>query len=121
MPISARTFWAVQEASNARTSAVSVNAMRVRGDRHALGGTCSVDRGIMVFERSSHLARASQPQPALGAARGRRFTNRELGRQLGYSEDWIGRILLGHVPAPARFRAGLAELLGAEEAELFDS
>jgi hypothetical protein len=61
----------------------------------------------------------SSPHPALGIARGRRLTNRELSRQLGYSEDWIGRILLGHVPAPARFRIGLAELLDVDEGELF--
>jgi transcriptional regulator with XRE-family HTH domain len=65
------------------------------------------------------MIKISDPQPALGMTRGRRLTNRDLARQLGYSEDWIGRILLGHVPASRRFRAGLAELLDVDEARLF--
>jgi hypothetical protein len=62
---------------------------------------------------------STRPQPALGIARGHLWTNRELGRRLAYSEDWIGRILRGRVPAPARFRAGLAGLLDVDETELF--
>ena len=38
----------------------------------------------------------------------------------GYSEDWIGRILLGHVSAPARFRSGLTALLEVDVDQLFD-
>jgi hypothetical protein len=62
----------------------------------------------------------SNPQPALGIVRGHHLTNRELARQTGYSEDWIGRILLGYVPAPERFRTGLAALLDVDACELFD-
>lgn len=65
------------------------------------------------------MTRVSDPQPALGAARGRRLTNRDLAHQLGYSEDWVGRILLGHVSASPKFRARLAELLDVDEVELF--
>jgi transcriptional regulator with XRE-family HTH domain len=61
----------------------------------------------------------SRPQPALGVVRGRRITNRQIARRLGCTQDWVSRVLLGHVAAPARFRTGLAELLGVEEGDLF--
>jgi hypothetical protein len=49
----------------------------------------------------------------------RRLTNRQLASHLGCRQEWVGKVLLGHVPAPARFRTGLAELLGVEAEELF--
>ena len=60
------------------------------------------------------------PPPALGIARGRRITNRQIARHLGVSQDWVCRVMVGRVRAPERFRAGLAELLGVDAVELFD-
>jgi hypothetical protein len=61
----------------------------------------------------------SRPQPALGIVRGQRITNRQIASHLGCTQDWVCRVLLGHVAAPAKFRVGLAELLDVDEGQLF--
>ena len=59
------------------------------------------------------------PPPALGVVRGRRLTNRRLAAELSVSEGWVGKVLLGHVAAPARFQRDLAALLGEPVEALF--
>lgn len=59
------------------------------------------------------------PPPALGICRGQRMTNRKIAAELGVSEDWVSKVLLGHAKPPARFRTGLASLVGCSEEELF--
>lgn len=60
-----------------------------------------------------------QPPAALGVVRGRRLTNRRIASELGVSEGWVGKVLLGHVGAPERFRHALAELLDCSPEALF--
>jgi hypothetical protein len=60
------------------------------------------------------------PPRALGIARGRRITNRQIARHLGVSQDWVCRVMVGRVHAPERFRFGLAEMLGVDAGELFE-
>lgn len=59
------------------------------------------------------------PPPALGICRQKRITNRHIARELGVSEGWACRVLLGRVKPPARFRQGLAALLDEPEELLF--
>ena len=61
----------------------------------------------------------TKPPPALGICRGRRLTNRKIAIELGVSEDWVSKVLLGHAKPPARFRSGLAALVGCTEDSLF--
>jgi hypothetical protein len=60
-----------------------------------------------------------EPHPAKGVLATRRISNRRVARALACSPTWVGRVLNGHVPAPERFRSGLAELLDYPEALLF--
>jgi transcriptional regulator with XRE-family HTH domain len=62
---------------------------------------------------------ASTPPPALGVVRGRRMTNRQLAERLEVSEGWVGKVLLGHVRPPLRFRQELAALLEVPAEVLF--
>jgi len=59
------------------------------------------------------------PEPAKAVLALRRLTNREIALRLGLSELVVGRYLNGWVPASARFRAGLSELLGEPESAPF--
>ena len=59
------------------------------------------------------------PQPAKAEIALRRLTNRAVAQRLGVSEEWVGRVLNGRVPAPERFRHDLAKLLGLPEERLF--
>ena len=49
----------------------------------------------------------------------RMLTNRAIARELGCRSEWVSRVLLSKVPAPARFQAGLSELLDVPASELF--
>jgi transcriptional regulator with XRE-family HTH domain len=57
--------------------------------------------------------------PARGVLAQRRITISATARQLGVSEQYLSRALLGHVSPSARIRQGLSELLGLPETELF--
>jgi transcriptional regulator with XRE-family HTH domain len=59
------------------------------------------------------------PPPALGICRQKRVTNRRIARELGVSEGWACRVLLGYVKPPTSFRQGLAALLEEPEELLF--
>jgi transcriptional regulator with XRE-family HTH domain len=59
------------------------------------------------------------PHPALAVLRMRRITNRRVARDLGYTEDWIGRVLNGHDRPSAKFRRDLAAYLDLPEVALF--
>lgn len=62
---------------------------------------------------------SSPPPPALAVVRGRRLTNRRIAAELAVSEGWVGKVLLGHVPPPDRFKHSLASLLGEPVEALF--
>jgi hypothetical protein len=47
------------------------------------------------------------------------LTNRAVAEELGCRPEWVSRVLLAKVPAPARFRSALAELLDVDEGQLF--
>jgi transcriptional regulator with XRE-family HTH domain len=59
------------------------------------------------------------PPPALGICRGQRLTNRKIAAELGVSEDWVSKVLLGYAKPPARFRDGLVTLTGVSAGALF--
>lgn len=63
----------------------------------------------------------TMPPPALGICRGQRLTNRRIAAELGVSEDWVSKVLLGYAKPPARFRSGLAAIVGCTEDALFHS
>ena len=62
----------------------------------------------------------SSPHPAVAVIAVRRITKRAIAKKLGYTEQWVGVQLLGHVPSSKPFRAGLSEMLGLTEEELFN-
>lgn len=62
-----------------------------------------------------------QPQPAKGHLALARISNRTVATRYECSEWFVSRVLNGYLPAPARFRAMVAELLGLSEAACFRS
>jgi hypothetical protein len=60
-----------------------------------------------------------EPHPAAAVLRLRRISNVAVARALNCSPGWVGATLLRQVPASARFREGLAAMLGLSEPELF--
>ena len=59
------------------------------------------------------------PQPAKAVLAMRRVTNRRVAQLYGCSPDFAGKVLNGHVRAPARFRQFLSAYLEIPENELF--
>lgn len=59
------------------------------------------------------------PHPAKGELAVRRISNRDVARGYGCSEHYVGRVLNGFSAPSTGFRAYLAELLEADEADLF--
>jgi transcriptional regulator with XRE-family HTH domain len=57
--------------------------------------------------------------PAVGILAIRRITRRQVARELGFSEHYVGRALNGVERPSPRFRAALARLLALPETELF--